>query len=293
MSSSEMQRSFADAGYVVVRGVLPRSGVLRARAHAEALIAGTDEASRRYVQTAFDANGAVKLVKASGLAEHDTLFNELATEKTLVDVVETLLGVGSRRFRDVMVVKPARTGGAFSYHQDSAFWDVEPKALVSAWVGLGDVTREGSCLSVIPGTHRREIDHTICLRGRYQLPKPLTRTLRRMVSLAGTGDNPEGAGGNFVAWKAKRWLLAETTKYAPVLFDLQDFRIPPDQVKKEQEVLLPVQAGDVIFFHSLLWHASGPNQSETTRIAEIISFMGPTARFVGRGAGTFPLARRA
>jgi ectoine hydroxylase-related dioxygenase (phytanoyl-CoA dioxygenase family) len=289
----QLRQSFARDGYVVVRSVLPRDEVLRARGHAEALIGGTDETSRRYVQTAFDATGGGKMVKASGLAEHDSVFNELATRPALVDVVETLLGTGSRRFRDVMVVKPARTGGALSYHQDSAYWDVEPKALVSAWIALGDVPTEGSCLSVIPGTHVREVDHTIYLRNRYELPKPVTRTLRRLVSLAGTGDNPEGAGGSVAAWKAKRWLLAETTKYAPVLFDLQDFRVPPEAVKKEREVFLPVEAGDVIFFHSLLWHASGPNQSETTRIAEIISFMGPTARFVGRGAGNFPLARRA
>jgi len=118
------------------------------------------------------------------------------------------------------------------------------------------------------------------------------RALRRLVSLAGTGDNPEGTGGSTLAWKAKRWILADTTKYAPVLLDLQDFRVPPDLVKTEREVVLPVDAGDVIFFHSLLWHASGANRSDSARFAEIVSFMGPTARFVGRGDGRFALARR-
>ena len=112
------------------------------------------------------------------------------------------------------------------------------------------------------------------------------------MSLAGTGDNPEGAGGSLLAWRAKRWVLAETTKYLPMLFDLQDFRIPPAALTSEREVLLPVQAGDVVFFHSLLWHASGPNRSDVTRFAEIISFMGAAARFVGRGHGQFPLARQ-
>jgi ectoine hydroxylase-related dioxygenase (phytanoyl-CoA dioxygenase family) len=112
------------------------------------------------------------------------------------------------------------------------------------------------------------------------------------VSLAGTGDNPEGTGGSLLAWRAKRWILAETTKYLPALFDLQDYRIPPDAVAAHDDVPLPVQAGDVICFHSLLWHASGPNQSETTRYAEVISFMSASARFVGRGGGSFPLSRR-
>jgi ectoine hydroxylase-related dioxygenase (phytanoyl-CoA dioxygenase family) len=112
------------------------------------------------------------------------------------------------------------------------------------------------------------------------------------VSLSGTGDNPDATGGSTLAWKAKRWILADTTKYAPVLHDLQDFRIPLEALTDAQEVMLPVEAGDVIFFHSLLWHASGPNRTDVTRFAEIVSFMGPKAAFVGKGGGNFPLARR-
>jgi hypothetical protein len=294
MAEAALRESFAREGFVVVRGLLPRADVLALRAHAESLVLGADDdRAQRYVQAAFDDKGAVKLMKASGLVERDAQFNDLATRDSLVDVVEALIGAGSRRFRDVLIVKPARTGGAFSYHQDSAYWDVEPKALVSCWIGLGDVREGGSCLSVVPGTHTRFVEHGLYLRGRYEVPRPVTRALRKLVSLAGTGDNPEGTGGSMLAWKAKKWILASATKYAPVLFDLQDFRVPPSVLKNEREVMLPVDAGDVIFFHSLLWHASEPNGSDAARFAEIVSFMGPTARFVGRGEGQFPLARRA
>ena len=228
----QLRQSFARDGYVVVRNVLPRDEVLRARGHAEALIGGSDETSRRYVQTAFDAKGGVKMVKASGLAEHDSVFNELATRPALVDVVETLLGTGSRRFRDVMVVKPGT-------HRRRAFLSPGLSLLGRRAKGTGvgvDRARRRSHRRQLP---QRDPRHTrprsrsqIYLRNRYELPKPVTRTLRRLVSLAGTGDNPEGAGGSVAAWKAKRWLLAETTKYAPVLFDLQDFRVPPEAVKK-------------------------------------------------------------
>jgi ectoine hydroxylase-related dioxygenase (phytanoyl-CoA dioxygenase family) len=263
------------------------------RARAEALVRDAARgAASPYVQRGFDAAGAVTLVKASGLVERDPLFHDVATRDPLIDVVEALVGAGSRRFRDVLIVKPPRTGGSFSYHQDSAYWDVEPKALVSCWIGLGDVPEEASCLRVVPGTHTRYLEHGLYLRGRYKVPQPVSRALRRLVSMAGTGDNPEGAGGSTLAWKAKRWILSDTTKYAPVLHDLQDFRIPIEALETEREVLLPVGAGDVIFFHSLLWHASGPNRTDSTRFAEIVSFMGPEARFVGRGEGRFPPARR-
>jgi len=292
-AEAELRTAYHRDGFVVVPGLLPRADVLRLRSHAEAMVADErDDRTAGYVQRAYDRQGKVKLIKASGLAEQDPLFAELAMHDRLVDVVETLLGRGARRFRDVMVVKPARTGGAFSYHQDSAYWDVEPKSLVSCWIGLGDVSEDASCLRVVPGTHAHEIEHGLYLNGRYQVPAFITRTLRRLVSLAGTGDNPRGAGGNLMAWKAKRWVLTKTTRYVPMFFDLQDFRLPLTAVASATEKALPVRAGDVIFFHSLLWHASGPNQADTARFAEIISYMGPEARFVGRGDGQFPVARR-
>ena len=71
-SSHVLRDSFARDGFVVVRGLLPRADVMALRARAEALVqdAASGTASP-YVQIAFDAAGAVKLVKASGLVERD------------------------------------------------------------------------------------------------------------------------------------------------------------------------------------------------------------------------------
>ena len=187
-SPSELRAAYERDGFVVVRNLIPRNDVLRLRAHAESMITRASQGEPlRYLQTVYDRAGRVK-VKASGLAEQDPLFNELATRAELVDVVETLLGRGARRFRDVMVVKPGHTGGTFSYHQDSAYWDVEPKALVSAWISLGDVAANGSCLQVVPGTHRELVEHQLYVKDR-RVPPPITRTLRSLVSIAGTGDS--------------------------------------------------------------------------------------------------------
>jgi len=109
--------------------------------------------------------------------------------------------------------------------------------------------------------------------------------------LAGTGDNPQGTGGNLIAWKAKRWILTKTTRYAQVLFDLQDFRVPRKALESAREVFLSVQAGDVVFFTA----SSGTRQDRIDPIThdlEISSFMGASARFVGKGEGVFPLRQR-
>src|SRR5688572_14632568 len=145
-----LRDAFERDGFIVVRGLLPRADVMALRARAESLAAAAGgERAQPYMQTAFDDTGAVKLIKVSGLAERDPLFHDIVTRDNLVDIVEGLIGAGSRRFRDVLIVKPARTGGVFSYHQDSAYWDVEPKSLVSCWIGLGDVAADASPLSVV------------------------------------------------------------------------------------------------------------------------------------------------
>jgi ectoine hydroxylase-related dioxygenase (phytanoyl-CoA dioxygenase family) len=190
-----------------------------------------------------------------------------------------------------LVVKPAKTGSELSAHQDSAYWDVEPMSLMSAWVALGDVPDDQSPLRIAPATHRQLIEHGIFLRGRHELPQPLTRSLRWLVSRAGTGDNPGAAGGHLPLWKAKRYVLSTFTKYAPSLFDLQDFRLPPTIAASVPQLAIPVLAGDVIFFHSLTWHSSAPNRTNTARFAEIASFMPANARVKGRSIDHFPSLR--
>jgi ectoine hydroxylase-related dioxygenase (phytanoyl-CoA dioxygenase family) len=63
-----------------------------------------------------------------------------------------------------------------------------------------------------------------------------------------------------------------------------------EEIDDSQEVDLTARAGDVIFFHSRLLHATGPNTSTHPRYSPIISYMPGDARFVGRGRPRFRTA---
>lgn len=45
------------------------------------------------------------------------------------------------------------------WHQDINFWPIEPPVNVSAWVAIDDVTVHNACVRLIPGSHRRFLQH--------------------------------------------------------------------------------------------------------------------------------------
>jgi phytanoyl-CoA hydroxylase len=93
------------------------------------------------------------LRKVEGLVEHDERFGALARDPRILDVMEALIGPDIKLFRDALMMKPPRHGSAKPYHQDSAYWSIDPPDLVSVWMALDDATLENGCMRVIPGSH--------------------------------------------------------------------------------------------------------------------------------------------
>lgn len=286
-------RLYESQGFLHVPALLPRADAERLRAHVEALLAngGGEHVAPQQLQTEYDRRGQVSLVKLNRVTETDPAFRALSHRTELVDVLEQLLGPGARVFRDLVVVKPAHSAGTFSWHQDSAYWDVEPRALCSAWIALTEVSEQASCLRVVPGSHDRIRAHGLFVRGRA-LPRPLVSGLRKLVSYAGTGDNPGAAGGNQTLWKLKRLVLHSATRVLPDLSGLRDFRALPREVDEARSVSVTARPGDVVFFHSQLLHATGPNTADVPRYTPIISYMSRDARFTGKGTPSFRNARQ-
>jgi phytanoyl-CoA hydroxylase len=66
-----------------------------------------------------------------------------------------LLDPGFLLFQEMMLVKPARIGGARVWHQDCAYSAVKPlQAVIGIWIALDDANAENGCMHVIPGGHR-------------------------------------------------------------------------------------------------------------------------------------------
>jgi len=95
----------------------------------------------------------------------DTLYGMFARCESIVDSAEALLGGEVYHYHSKMIMKDAKVGGAWAWHQDYGYWyqnGVLFPLLTSAFIAVDAATRENGCLQVIEGSHDLgRIDHVL------------------------------------------------------------------------------------------------------------------------------------
>ncbi len=83
---------------------------------------------------------------------------DLATHPAIIDRIACLLGPNLIVWATNFWLKDP--GGAeIPWHQDINFWPLEPPLNISAWIAIDEVTRENSCVKIVPGSHRQSLPH--------------------------------------------------------------------------------------------------------------------------------------
>ena len=85
----------------------------------------------------------------------------------LIDRVASLLGPDLMIWRSNFQVKPPAAeaaGDAARYievpwHQDGAYFGLQPLVLVSAWIAISEATLENGCMKVVAGSHTQTFHH--------------------------------------------------------------------------------------------------------------------------------------
>ena len=164
MDPHEQQAFFQQQGYLIVPDLLSRGEVAECqrevqRLHqlAADLEASQDPLSNHFQREPFSSapnhNGLPVLRKIENTRALSPCFTQLAAHPRLVAIVQSLLGADLLLFRSTLMLKPAFHGSAHALHQDSAYWPMEPPALVTASIALDDATPDNGCIKVIPGSH--------------------------------------------------------------------------------------------------------------------------------------------
>jgi len=78
---------------------------------------------------------------------------DLARSAKVLDAVEDLVGPDILLWTTNWFIKEANSGQYVSWHQDSNYWGLDTRKLVSVWVALSPATVESGCMRILPGSH--------------------------------------------------------------------------------------------------------------------------------------------
>lgn len=79
--------------------------------------------------------------------------SELARNPRILDAVESVIGPDILLFGASMFSKRGPDTRFVSWHQDAAYYGLDPQAEVTCWVGLTDADEENGCMRVLPGSN--------------------------------------------------------------------------------------------------------------------------------------------
>jgi phytanoyl-CoA hydroxylase len=162
----EEKEFFDENGYLVVPDLLSQRELAELRTRVDAALAGSEpqfgDFDVQWEPTTKDRQDlprAQRLRIMFHLCHRDPFFWSHATRPAIVDRMANLLGPDIKLYTDQLFVKGPYNGSEVPWHQDSAYWPVTPCNVISVWTALDDATVENGCVHVIPGTHRKEIEH--------------------------------------------------------------------------------------------------------------------------------------
>jgi len=87
----------------------------------------------------------------------DGIYGMVARCRRVVDSVEQLIGGEVYHYHSKMILKDARIGGAWAWHQDYGYWYQNGLLfpdLCSVMIAVDAATRENGCLEVLKGSHK-------------------------------------------------------------------------------------------------------------------------------------------
>ena len=105
------------------------------------------------------------------LMRDDAFWVRVVTDSRLLDIAEIFLGENLACFTAHYICKPPIDGQAVLWHQDGAYWKLEPMKAATLWLAVDESTSENGCLRMIPGSHRMPLHN---IKVRHDIPNMLS-----------------------------------------------------------------------------------------------------------------------
>ena len=146
-------------GYVILKGLLSKAEVDALRERAK-----SDREMDKHAFQRDDGTGA-KVRLSFWNHPGDGIYGMIARSHKLVDSVEQLLEDEVYHYHSKMIMKEAKVGGAWAWHQDYGYWyenGVLSPDLCSVYIAVDAATKENGCLQVIKGSQKMgRVNHVL------------------------------------------------------------------------------------------------------------------------------------
>lgn len=113
----------------------------------------------------------------------DGIYGAFARCHRMAATADQLLGDEAYHYHSKMIMKDARVGGAWAWHQDYGYWydnGVLTPNLTSAFIAVDPATEENGCLQVIRGSHHcGRVQHVLSGEQAGADPERVTEILKR------------------------------------------------------------------------------------------------------------------
>ncbi len=187
---------FRTHGYLAVPDLIPRDRLAAMRRSIEELCGDWQSERARQAGVMQEPGAAGEATPSSQtvrklayLVPQHEVFRSHVADAALLDIVQALIGAPISLYADQALLKPPRYGSEKPFHQDNAYFRVEPDdAVVTCWAALDDADVENGCMHYIPGSQRLgRVDHTLIENTPHLVPEGVDP--RSAVAV------PIGAGG--------------------------------------------------------------------------------------------------
>jgi len=138
-----LREEYEREGFTIARQVIDADLVREARAHVDWLMEKHPDVPPEMLKET--------------LVSNDPFWVRLISDERLVDLAEEFIGPNIALFASSYFAKPPRKGRPVLWHQDGAYWPLEPMQVVSLWLAVTSSDPENGCLRVIPRTQHLDL----------------------------------------------------------------------------------------------------------------------------------------
>jgi phytanoyl-CoA hydroxylase len=226
--------SFRRDGYLIVRGLLNAEDLARLKEWTDDIYHGRitelDHLSPNF-EWMGDGQQPERLASARMHMPH----RQNATAEwgllhpRVLDVLEALIGPDVLALQSMLFFNPPGKGGQ-GWHQDAYYIQTQPNTLIGSWIALDRADEQNGCLWVAPGSHHEPIYPPTKRAGFVHTDE---RHIQGLFNAQGASNMDDSANN----------LSDVAAKYGAA-------------------VPAVMEPGDVLFFHSHLFHRSYRNETE-------------------------------